>query len=245
MRFGKLRVLVAVVLGIVAVGLLGGCVRGSGNIVTEDRQVGEISQVELRGSGRLEITQGSTASLEIEADDNLMRYIATDTRNGRLVISLRQGGVSFLSVDPSQQIVYRLTVPSLSKVVLSGSGDIVSTGLDAETLEVDIAGSGSLLLTDLSAERFVYELSGSGKATLTGKVAEQDITISGSGRLDAADLECETASIDINGSGKAVVWTTRELNVSIAGSGDVEYYGSPQVNQRVSGSGNIEQLGEK
>ncbi|MGV8083777.1 MAG: head GIN domain-containing protein [Coriobacteriia bacterium] len=245
MRIRWLRAFVAVACALCSVSLLGGCVRGSGTIVTEDRQVGDVSRVELRGSGRLEITQGSTTSLTIEADDNLMRYLTTENQNGTLVISVRSGGIPFLPVDPSRQIIYRLTVPSLSSVTLSGSGDIVAPEFEADSLEVNISGSGTLSLTDFAADRFVYKLSGSGRATLSGKVGDEDITISGSGRLEAGDLEASNVSIDINGSGRAIVWATDQLNVNISGSGRVEYYGSPQVSQQVSGSGQINQLGEK
>jgi len=243
MRSLRLAGVVALALA-VALGV-GGCVRGSGNVVTEDRPIDDVERVELSGIGRLEITQGDTTELTVEADDNLMQYIKTESSGGRLVISQKSGTFPFITVDPTATVIYHLTVPSLSRVELSGSGEIIADGFEADELEVDISGSGVLELRDLVADRFAYDLSGSGRALVTGTAAEQDIVISGSGRLDAGDLESEEASLDINGSGRAIVWASRRLSVDISGSGEVQYYGSPDVDQKVSGSGRLDSLGEK
>jgi len=232
-------------LALVVLFALSGCVRGSGNVVTEEREIGEIEQVELSGVGRLEITQGDSTALTVEADDNLMQYIKTESDNGTLEISVRSGTFPFFAVDPSATIVYRLTVPALSRASLSGSGEIVGTAIETDELEIDISGSGSVDLRDLAVERFAYELSGSGKAAVSGTASRQEVTISGSGRLDAGELRCADASIDINGSGRAIVWVTDQLEVDISGSGDVQYYGSPKIDQNVSGSGSMRNLGEK
>jgi len=240
-----LRVGAVVALALIVTLALTGCVQGSGNVITEEREVGKIEKVELSGIGRLEITQGESTSLTIEADDNLMQYIKTETVNDTLEISLRSQVLPFLPVDPTGTIVYRLTVPGLSRVSLSGSGEITSSGFEVDELEIDISGSGKLELTDLAVDRFVYDLSGSGKAVLSGTAKRHEVTISGSGRLEAEELRSADAEIEINGSGRAIVWVTDTLRVDISGSGDLQYYGSPEIDQNVSGSGSIKGLGEK
>lgn len=235
----------AVAVAIVAVGLiiLTGCVRGSGEIVTEERDIDDIERVELSGIGRLEITQGDDPSLTVETDDNLMRYIRTESSDGTLVISIRSGTFPFVTIDPRSTIVYHLTVPDLSSVSLSGSGEIIGDSLETEELTIDVSGSGSVELGDLDVQRFVYELSGSGRATIRGRAVRQEVEISGSGRLDAGELRSDEATIDINGSGRAVVWASERLEVDVSGSGNVQYYGTPEIDQNVSGSGSIESLG--
>jgi len=235
----------ALALGLALLVTLAGCVQGSGNVVSESRDVSDFDEVELRGIGRLEITQGRTAELTVTADDNLMQYIDTEVEGNTLVIAVKNKSLPFFTVNPSETIVYELTVPALARASLSGSGNIVVDGLETEDLTVEISGSGDLEATDLVAGSFTYELSGSGKATVSGEVDSQDVRISGSGRLEAGDLRSSEAVIRISGSGRAVLWVTDELDVEISGSGDVQYYGSPKVTQDVSGSGNIRGLGDK
>ena len=53
-------------------------VRGSGNVITESRTVAGFNAVELSGIGTLIIEQSDRESLEITAEDNLMRHIKSD-----------------------------------------------------------------------------------------------------------------------------------------------------------------------
>ena len=73
------------VVGLLALAVLPLCacnftaVRGSGNVVTQERQVSGFDSVALSGVGEVFITQGDKESLTVETDDNLMRYIQTES----------------------------------------------------------------------------------------------------------------------------------------------------------------------
>jgi hypothetical protein len=243
----RMRLAAVLVMMLAATLALSGCgaLRGSGNIVTQERSVGNVTQVEVTGIGRLEVTQGTPAQLTVTADDNLMKYIQTESQGDRLVISIRAAGIPFLMLDPTETIVYKLRVPSPESLGLSGSGEIVASDLDVSSLGLDISGSGSAVVTNLKANDFEYRLSGSGKAEVTGETGREDITVSGSGRLTAGDFKAQQVSITVSGSGDATVWAVGSLDVNISGSGTVRYYGSPSVTQHVSGSGNLNNLGTK
>ncbi len=227
--------------------VLAGCagLRGSGQVVTEERPISDVDTVQLSGIGRLEVTQGSPAKLTVEADENLMKYISTEVKGDRLVISEKSYGLPISMIQPSRTIVYRLQISKPSVIELSGSGEIVANGLDVSTLKIDISGSGKAEVGDLKADSLRYDLSGSGKADMSGEVDSEDVNVSGSGRLTAGDLKASTVSVSISGSGDATVWAVERLNVNVSGSGTVKYYGSPNINQQVSGSGKLESLGAK
>ena len=52
-------------------------VKGSGNVVTKERDVSGFDKVVVSGLGRVIVTQGDEESLTVETDDNLMQYIET------------------------------------------------------------------------------------------------------------------------------------------------------------------------
>ncbi len=52
-------------------------IQGSGDVITESRDVSGFDSVSLTGIGRVIITQGDKESLTIEADDNLLEYITS------------------------------------------------------------------------------------------------------------------------------------------------------------------------
>ena len=78
------------VFGLLTIGLLFitacglGTIQGSGDVITESRDVSGFDSVSLSGIGRVIITQGDDESLTIETDDNLMKYITSEVRDGTL-----------------------------------------------------------------------------------------------------------------------------------------------------------------
>ena len=216
-------------------------VRGSGKVISEERQVSGFDKVEINGSGELYIEQGNTEALTVEADDNLMEYITTEVRGDTLELSIKPN----FNIMFSSKIVYRLTVKELRGVSISGSGKVVSSSLATDELRISTSGSGKFEFDDLQAGILTASTGGSGEFLLKGKVDEVKVTISGSGKFNCPDLETTSTDINITGSGEVTSWATDQLNIRISGSGSVRYYGSPEVNQSIAGSGNVRKLGDK
>ncbi len=188
-------------------------VRGSGTVVTEEREVEGFSEIRLEGSGDVTVEMGGRESLTIEADDNLLELINTEVRGSRLVID-HEG-----SLSPSADIVYRIEAIDFDGVEIAGSADVVASDVDCDIFSVSVAGSGSI--------------------ELDGSCEEIEVDIAGSGDLDAGGLLVDRAAVSIAGSGDIVVNAAEELEVSIAGSGDVVYLGDPATDIDVQGSGNV------
>ena len=189
--------------------------RGSGNVVTETREVSGFDEIAVLGSGEVIVDVTGTESLTIEADDNILPLLETEVSNGRLELSVES------NIDPTVGPKYTITAAELKGVSIAGSGDVTATGVGVDIFEVDIAGSG-----DVSP---------------TGTAGDLSVSIAGSGNYQGEDLVATTGSVDIGGSGRAVVNVTDELDVDIGGSGDVEYIGSPTLTQSISGSGDVSQ----
>ncbi len=204
--------------------LIGGCdevgdafdgVRGSGNVITETRDVAGFDEIVVLGSGDVVVSVTGTESLIIEAEDNIMPLLTIEVRGGRLELGSRS------SFSATQGITYTITAAALQGVEINGSGDVAATGVDAESFAVTINGSGDV------------EPSG----TSTGL----DIAINGSGNYRGEDLIASVGTVSVAGSGVAVVNVTDDLQVSVSGSGDVEYIGDPTLEASTSGSGDVSQ----
>lgn len=215
-------------------------VKGSGNVVTETRQVRQFDQVGLSGSGHMSIMQGDHESLTIEADDNLLPLIKSD-----LAGSLLKIGPENVNLRPTRTIQYRLQLKSLKGLLLAGSVEAEAPSIQSDHLRVVISGSGRIQVPKLETDDLVVQVSGSGEVHLAGRVNRQTVQISGSGNYSAGGCESQDASVNISGSGDATVWARQKLEGHVSGSGDVGYYGSPQVSTHVSGSGGVRALGNK
>jgi len=214
-----------------------GFVRGSGNVIAEERDVSDFHKVHLSGVGNLIITQGEVESLTIEADDNIVPIIEADVFGDELNISFKRG-YTFI---PSATIKFYLTVADLDEISLSGAGNIDCEGFETEVLQFDVSGAGDLDF-DLDAERVEVVVSGAGNIILSGKVDSQEIEINGAGKYDGEDLESRECAITVSGAGSATVNVSELLDVEINGVGNVYYAGSPSVTQDISGLGKIKSI---
>ena len=192
-------------------------VQGSGVAASEVRQVSEFAQVQLTGSFEVEIEVGPTASVRVEADDNIVPLITTAVVGSTLKVAASRG----FSTD--QPVKVAVSVPRLLAVEQSGSGNMHVHGIDSEGFAVKLQGSGSI--------------------RLAGRADTLAATIDGSGALAAADLVTDSVTADLAGSGTAEVHAREQLVVAIAGSGSVRYAGDPpDITRKIYGSGTIAPL---
>lgn len=228
-----------VVGGAVASSLLSTPVVGSGVEVTETRPVEAVTEVELAGGGELVVTPSDRPGLTVTADDNLLPYLETVVSRNRLSLRTRSG----YRLSPVTPVVYRLSVPRLSKLTVSGSGAAGGEGLTGGDLEVRVTGSGGVVLGGLDVGAVKLTVTGSGTAELGGRAASLTAKVTGSGEVKAGGLKVGTAEATVTGSGGLTVWPADALKARVTGSGDVRYKGTPTVERKVTGSGSVRPVG--
>jgi hypothetical protein len=236
-----LSVLLLLAIMLTVAGCNAGLVRGSGDLITETRQVSNFDSIDLSGVGEVIITQGGSESLSIETDDNVMKHLKIVVENGTLKLGFEEG---FQSITPTR-LVFSVGVDDLTGLTVSGSGDIKADALEADQLSVIVSGSGSVQVANLLASKVTVDISGSGKVNLGGDATAQVVTISGVGEYLAGDVCSKSVEIDVSGSGNATVCVIETLDTNISGSGSINYYGRPSINSAGSGSGTLNSLGEK
>lgn len=210
-------------------------------IAKETRSVQDFDEVVVEGHGELVLTQGDGATLEIEADAELLPKIKSEVKDGRLVLGMQHWWDHLL--PPWGPVTYRLTMKTIRGVSISGSGTVTAGDIQTDRCRLALSGSGKATLARLAAESAEFHISGSGRIEVAaGEVGRQAITISGSGHLDASGLACAAADLHISGSGNVALQASQTLDVHISGSGDVRYRGQPAVSQHVSGSGRIKRV---
>lgn len=218
-----------------------GVVPGSGEIVTEKRDVRNYSRVVFSAPGELTIEQNGQEGLVIEADDNLLQYIKTNVQGDVLYISVEP---NVINLYPSQTIRYSLDVDTLTHVTLNGSGEIHAGNLVASNLDFDLNGSGNIFVAALKTQATKLDLDGSGEYRLDSLMTGQlTALLNGSGDIVMQEALVKTAEIAIDGSGTLRVTDViaDTLNMKIDGSGDSALKG--EVNHQtiaIYGSGSYD-----
>lgn len=191
-----------------------GCSIGDdGPRTTQTRDVAAFTSVDNRSSVDLRLHVGERRRVEVRAGENVIDDVRTEVRDGTLYIAFDHDGWGGGSV------VVEATVPKLTAIEQSGSGDLEAEGIDTAALELRSDGSGDIELYG-TTDRLTVDHAGSGDADLTGLSAgEADVSADGSGDID--------------------VRADTHLDVSLDGSGDVHYLGNPVLVQHVDGSGDL------
>ncbi len=214
------------------------CENGSGEPVSEDREISEINGVKLQIPADLVIEQANTTSFRIEAQQNLLNLITTTVSQGVLSISSR----SCFGIH--KPILIRVSTPDIRKLTVSGSGAIRTENMvNTAKLELAVQGSGSIQI-DANCEVLYSGIKGSGEMILTGTAHRQLVRIDGSGAYNAGQLASTSTEVEINGSGTAEVFPVEKLGVDINGSAVVKYRGKPVVSSSINGSGEIQKISD-
>lgn len=217
---------------------------GSGKVITQNKAVSGFNSVTFAGLGELNITQGTTESLTIEGEDNILAKLLVTVKDGTLYIGFERDNWQDM-IRPTRNLKFDLKLKNLNSLDLTGAGSVTMPKLQAESLTFKVSGAGGVKISALTATTVNCTLSGAGNVELAGKVTNQSVTLSGVGNYNTGDLQSLSATIGLTGAGGATVWARDVLNVKISGAGSVSYYGSPKVNKDITGLGVLNSQGNK
>ena len=190
------------------------CILGQGSITSESRTLANFNSINTTIFAEILLTQGPLADVVIEGQQNIIDQILTEVVNNELRITLNR------CVNIAQAVKVHITIPEISKLTLTGSGDIIAQNdFDLSDLNVTLTGAGNF--------------------NLRGMSTNLDVILTGVGDVNAFDLETDVCDVRITGVGDTEVFVNNELNVTITGTGSVYYKGSPSITSSITGVGSV------
>ncbi len=159
-------ILVAILITVSLSGCLrGGVVTGSGNLVTEQMDFIDFTRVEVGYAFEVEVTQSSSYSVSITADDNLFDFIQVSKTGETLKIRL-QSGYDYQSVTRRAKIA----MPELRGLGLSGATQGAVIGFSStEDFKLDLSGASRLELAGFAVNNADVNLSGASQLRYIGE----------------------------------------------------------------------------
>ena len=183
-------------------------VGGSGNIVTEKRDLDDFTGIDVGGVFEVEVVSQKDFSVEIDADDNLLPLIKTEVRGGILRISTEE------DLKSKNTIRVRISAPDIDRIEASGVSKVAVADLKNEELKLDI--------------------SGVSKVKLAGQTGNLSVDISGASYVTAENLKAGIATVDASGASHVNVNVSEELVADASGASKINYTGSPKSAQKNS-----------
>lgn len=202
----------------------------------QKREVKNFTALSVSNAFEVEISVGSTESLEIEAEDRYINDIVTEVRGGTLVIRMNDSRDNRRMRETPKVF---LTVKSLDRINTSGAAAIKTRDiLKGRKLDLELSGA-SVLNIEMEVEQLYIEASGACVIKVEGEAKEQVVKTSGATVYSAYDLESENADIRVSGAGSANVYVTGKLDVHASGASSVRYRGGASVSSDASGASSI------
>lgn len=229
--------------------LLPGCsyfniVRGNGELIDEQIEIGDYDQIVLAGTAaNIRYSQAdSVALLQIKTDRNIYEMFEFKVTGNQLQIR-QKDDYKKLHLFPTEFILTTRS-KNLRIVDLTGKSEfsLIDT-LRTDTLDVRLTGSSTFTADCLIGRKLSGIITGSGTLNMTGKVDQASFIITGSGEVNAFDMQTDHLSCIITGRGNMDVWVTKHLEAIMTGMGKIKYKGEPEISKEVNGFGSIKKAG--
>lgn len=247
-------IVVALVVGVVVGVFLSGWfwfrpsgqIVGSGNLDTKKMDLGDFTIIEVGWAFKVEITQSSSYSVSITADDNLFDYIEASKTGDILTIGLK----SDYSYQWPLTLRAEITMPDLYELKLSGATYGTVKGFySSHKLVLGISGASTLDAPDISAGEIEINLdgaskisggitangdaqftvSGASKVELEGVANDLLVSADGASSVELPDFPVHNANVNLSGASRATVNLDGRLDANLSGASQLLYIGEPTM----------------
>ena len=229
-----LLVIVVVVAAVVAAVLLGfwrpfGHVVGSGNLVTQEFDLNDFTTVNVGSGFEVEITQSSSFSISITADDNMFDYIEVFKTSEKLTIRLKWG-YSYESAKARDRPT-KITMPELYELELSGGTHATIEGFSSShEFVLELSGGSSLIGDFTTSGDAQFTLSGgSHLIELEGAANDLRVSASSGSHLELSDFHVNDANVNLSGGSHATINLEGRLDADLSGGSHLAYIGDPTM----------------
>ena len=188
-------------------------IAGSGKRELQKRQVQPFVAISTEGAFTIEVTCQKELSVEVEGDDNILNLVSSEVSGNVLHLKNTK------NYSTDEPVRFKISVPNLEAISVSGAGAINVKGMANEKFEIDAEGAPSI--------------------TVAGTTKVIDIDSSGAGKIDTHNLRASRGIVESKGVSKIELDVADELDVNVSGPSMVTYTGNPVVNKTVNGPGKI------
>ena len=205
---------------------------GSGNVVTEKRNI-ETPFTKIQASTGVEVIleQGSPSEVEVEVDDNLMKYIVTRVENGTLIVKIDG------NINTMESAIVRVKTKTIEGLESSSGATIRSKSTLRGTYLTVKSSSGATINTDLEYEKVSCESSSGSEIKLSGKALALDTKSSSGSEIDAKDLAANEITAQSTSGSNTTVNPIVLLNAKASSGSSIDYIKEPKkvIKEETSG----------
>ncbi len=196
-----------------------------GNERTETFDFTGFSSVEASSAFQVTITQSTSYSVKISANERIFDRIEVTQQGQTLKIDVKPGIFFGLFNNKAE-----ITMPSLENFALSGASRGTADGFSSSNqFTAHVSGASTLDLNNFNAGDINFEVSGASHLTGQGTASNLTSAVSGASTLDLTDLTVNNANVDLSGASHAIINLTGRLDAQASGLSNLQYIGEPTL----------------
>ena len=197
-------------------------VRGTGDIVKQERQVGTFDEIKISGAQEVILMNGDQYSVVIETNQNLLDHISIVIQNNMIWFEYK-------NIRHYDKMKFYVTAPEYKKIQVSGASDVFTTEtIGGDHLKITAEGSSNVSL-NIDYASVVTKASGASNIELTGVATSHVVKISGASEIIAKELSTESTVVSAGGASVCFVEANSSLTYELSGAATVKYVGKPQT----------------
>ena len=241
------------------------------DLIAKAYDIKNVSELVVSGGGRVQIVQGPTETLRVEATTEVMERVRVDLSGGKLDLSVRHSankGFNLFDLfkHRNDDVLYVLQLKKLDYLGLSGAsrasfgnwvggnltvnasgaGAATFSNLHVNDLFIQLTGASNSQVQTLSATKAKFELSGAANMEVkaAGKTKLLIIGASGASNYHGKLLNAAQADVEASGASNIDLQVTDILKASASGASNIRYLGQPKLDSNASGASHVKAIND-
>lgn len=210
-------------------------VKGSGYILTQQREIPAYNYIEVNGPLRIFATPDELRPVIIEADNNLFPYIKTEFRHDTLRMFIERQ----VYIETFAVMNIFLSTPGISGIKAENGATIDGSRTPWKNKHTAIESAADTRIKwHLETSELNVNARGNSVITLKGTTDILDIDLEQGALLAAEELKAKQANVTISGeSSKATIQVSETISYDLSKQARLIYKGAPKILQANISSG--------
>ncbi len=204
----------------------------------ENRKISNFSELSVSGPFDVEIVQGNTESLDIQANSELLERIVTEVSGQKLKIYLKNQNGNWNWKNKWDNPKVYVSFKNLVAISASASADVVcERKFKADDLKLNASSAGDIKLHELTAKYVNCDTSSGADIVMAGSAEKLVANASSGADLKADKFVVQICRADASSGADIAIDVRADLEANASSGADIRYMGNPQKVRVNSSSG--------
>jgi hypothetical protein len=206
-------------------------INGDGNVVEENRKVGDFDEIKVSRGMNVYISQGEKIKVVVKADENLLDAIETRIEGDVLKITSNK------NIRKATTKKVYVTLPKIKRIKASAGSNVFSQStLKSKNLRLS-GSAGSNMKIEVDCGKMDVSVSAGSNMMLEGKASSFLGKASAGSNLKAEGLISKKCQVKTSSGANIWISVKNNLTAQASSGGNIFYYGNPETTDVEKSSG--------